>query len=382
LYTQEDLDKSREKLEKAKKRRDFVDKIEWDKYNVVSFYEWIIDNSNDSDEVADAKKAIEAINMYPDMIDLDNLKDSTNINNVKAALNYLKYINELRRNDENFKNLSDLKTNHVIMAMAISNAAHSIDGHLRHFLEVPGYYNRLYAENLAYTPNNPYNGWYYKEKDAYNYLMNKYDNFNPYGDLSEDQKKEIQDLFGIPSIGHYLNIVNQDATTVGMGMDTTPEKVGPYGAIYALNFSTESDAKKSISIEEYIKRYDDFLSYINDYESRKELEDAQSEYEKIKNEFTNPSIDQYKEKINEANKSIENAEEKLKQRQNLLVQAKSSIEESQKLYNQTLNLENELKEKLDKSKASIDENIKNDKSYLKLKDEIDNLNKEIDLKTK
>ena len=297
--------------------------------------------------MADAKKAIEAINMYPDMIDLDNLNDSTNINNVKAALNYLEDINELRRNNENFKNLSDLKTNHVIMAMAISNAAHSINGHLSHFLEVPGYYNRLYAENLAYTPNNPYNGWYYREKDAYNYLMNEYDNFNPYSNLSEEQRKEIQDLFGISSIGHYLNIVNQDATTVGMGRDTTPEKVGPYGGIYALNFSTESDAKKSVSIEEYIKRYDDFLSYIDDYESRKELEDAQSEYEKIKNELTNPSIDQYKEKINEANKSIENAEEKL-----------------------------------DKSKASIDENIKNNKSYLKLKEEIDNLNKEIDLKTK
>ncbi|MDU5230599.1 MAG: CAP domain-containing protein, partial [Anaerococcus sp.] len=289
LYTQEDLDKSKEKLEKAKKRRNFVDKIEWDKYNVVSFYEWIIDNFNDSDEVADAKKAIEAINMYPDMIDLDNLNDSTNINNVKAALNYLEDINELRRNDENFKNLSDLKTNHVIMAMAISNAAHSINGHLSHFLEVPGYYNRLYAENLAYTPNNPYNGWYYREKDAYNYLMNEYDNFNPYSNLSEEQRKEIQDLFGISSIGHYLIIVNQDATTVGMGRDTTPEKVGPYGGIYALNFSTESDAKKSVSIEEYIKRYDDFLSYIDDYESRKELEDAQSEYEKIKNELTNPS---------------------------------------------------------------------------------------------
>ncbi|MDU2202415.1 MAG: hypothetical protein E7E32_04690, partial [Anaerococcus hydrogenalis] len=88
--------------------------------------------------------------------------------NIKKSIGFLKKQNSLRANDENFpENRNPYKTNHLIMAIAMSNADNSYDfskGHLDNF---------GVGENLAWGYDDPLEGWYNEEKVIYNAILKK-----------------------------------------------------------------------------------------------------------------------------------------------------------------------------------------------------------------
>ncbi len=134
-----------------------------------------------------ATSALDALNnaTYSSYTEKGNEKDATSFSNMLASLDFIRECNELRKGE----GCSELEVSHYLMAVAMSDAnasAYTMD-HTCQF---------NVGENLAWGYQDPFDGWYTKEKAIYDT-----------GDHSSS------------TTGHYQNIVNNSYTVTGFAMN-------------------------------------------------------------------------------------------------------------------------------------------------------------------
>ena len=157
--------------------------------------------------------------------------DATSLEYLQETIQWLYECNELRANDDNFTNLSDLKVNSLLMAMAeidtnwsASNTQHALVFSV--------------GENLAWGYSDPFVGWYTAEKAVY-------------------------DAGTSGTTGHYINIVSSSYTTTGFaytkGSDVT------YGRAHGQVFSGSSKYEKySYTVAEYEEYLNEYVVYLHE----------------------------------------------------------------------------------------------------------------------
>lgn len=153
---------------------------------------------------------------------LGEANSATSIDNaIKAALS-VKHGNTLRTNDNNFRGLALLRVSHLLTAMAetASDWMYS-KGTMQHQNYNPFDYGSYSAagQNIAYGYLDPYAGWYFAEKTAY--------------DLGSRNENVV---------GHYLNLTSSSYNVTGYG-DT--------GKYAAQNFGG-STSDTGMSVDAYV----------------------------------------------------------------------------------------------------------------------------------
>jgi hypothetical protein len=180
----------------------------------------------------------------------------------------LEEMNDLRKNDKDFKNSTSENHNPINvsdLAMAIAQAqANGETKKVAHWLtsEAPvecansivasgsDYIVSSSSEIAAWGYGNPYTGWYYEEKEIY---VN-----NPNASFLQT--------------GHYQAIMGSGSVTMGIGSNTK--------TIYGHNFTQDffgRDTTQSYTVEEYAKK---FMAYYN--KVTKAVTDTKAEYERIR----------------------------------------------------------------------------------------------------
>ena len=144
--------------------------------------------------------------------------DATSLENFKRALSMVRYGNNLRTTDTNFKNLEALKVNPTLFAISqvqINATANSNKfGHSK-------LYNvgeNITASSAKRDDKGLYANWYESEKQVYDYITAKGWTI---ADVNADENKynEVMNAVGHSNIqvGHYLSLVNPDYTVSGTG---------------------------------------------------------------------------------------------------------------------------------------------------------------------
>ena len=163
--------------------------------------------------------------------------DATSLENMKASLDYIKECNDIRVNEEKVDPLTgepceELMVNDYLMAtsqVSANVAAHKAEdeGVYGHSGVAPA------GEILAYNYDDPYDGWYYAEKEIYERDGYTDDNWN--------------------EIGHYLIMTEGGTNSTGFGMNTATNQ-----PIHVQQFGGEEG--ESMSFDEYYER---FMNYYN-----------------------------------------------------------------------------------------------------------------------
>lgn len=371
---QKDYDKAKKSMDDAKSRLDQIDNLKKD--GAFAFYDWIIKNPKNDEELQDAKEALKALNKYADNVQTrnedtiynvqkGNPRDATAIENIKKSIALLKEQNNLRANDENFpESRYPYKTNHLIMAMAMSNADNSYDynnGHLGHF---------LVGENLAWGYDNPFDGWYHKEKEIYNFILNKKKELiknEKLGD-SEAENKAIElakDKYKNIVIGHYTNVMDRYIIS-GIGF-------AYYGGYDKVSSATYSWSDRNLmTIDEYEQRFNEFLQSIDKEKAEKHYQQKVNEFNKAKELLNNKDYENAKKAYDEAKKALEDIKTKIKDNELEENKVNQKIEE--------LNgNRNKLKAKRQAGQEKLNEYIKNS-GLENYKKELASLNSKINKK--
>lgn len=180
--------------------------------------------------------------------------DATNLQNMRKVFEYLEECNSLRTSDKNFPGCAELMVNDALMAIAQLNANWAADIIAVH----SSVFNT--GENLAWYPegDDPFRGWYDKEKEYYDEGNREWDSKN----------------------GHYLNITNGRCYATGYAINSyAVMNSGSVNYAHAQEFNFESNIEHfgygdSYSLSEYKER---FMSYYDGVMA--ELASAQKAYD-------------------------------------------------------------------------------------------------------
>lgn len=375
---QKDYDKAKKSMDDAKSRLDQIDKLKKD--GAFAFYEWIIKNPKNDEELQDAKEALKALNKYSNNVQTrnegtiynvqkGNPDDATAIENIKKSIALLKEQNKLRANDENFpENRNPYHTNHLIMAIAMSNADNSYDYKNKHL----GYFP--VGENLAWGYNDPFDGWYHKEKEIYNFILNKKKELIKNEKLGESEaESKATELAKYK----YKNIVIGHYTNVMSGYKISGIGFAYYGEVFGnVSSATYSwSGTNLMTIDQYEKRFNEFLQSIDKEKAQKEYEDRVNEFNKAKELLNNKDYENVKKAYDDAKNSLEDIKTKIKNNELEENKVNQEIEElSGKI--------NELEEKRQAGQDKLNEYIKNSglenykKDLASLSNEINKKNEE------
>ena len=152
--------------------------------------------------------------------------DATTLENLQAAVYWIKYCNSLRQTDDNSSGLEDLQISSLLMAMSELDANWS-STNISHALVFS------VSENLAFGYTNPFTAWYTDEKEIY--------------DAGEDG-----------TTGHYLNIISSSYLATGYAFSSSG---GSYGTTHDQVFS--SNGSFSIyTAEEYDTLVEEYSSLV------------------------------------------------------------------------------------------------------------------------
>ena len=176
--------------------------------------------------------------------------DSTNLDNMKASLAYLQPLNDIRAKEGGIdgRKLTTLKVTDYNMAIAQHNANWSRDK-----VAHASVYNPPY-ENLSWGSSNPYDGWFYKEREVFNAARAK-----GYTDRMSMEKDGL-------IVGHYTNLVDDlmwghgfggnDNQTMGYAYhpNTTGDVFTRTDSV-VVDFSTKGTA---YSVADYITRFNTY----------------------------------------------------------------------------------------------------------------------------
>lgn len=202
--------------------------------------------------------------------------DPTNLDNMIAAIDYIKQCNALRKQN----GLNELKVDLSLVVIAQIDASGNI-AQLEHNSKWThlGLYNC--GENIAYGPKyyNPFKGWYDSEYKLYQDAIasGKYPNLENM--TSMEVYSTWPDLW--EKIGHYYNILDERYNYTGFALGQTV-KVNPGCNDYSQTFGfTGSDY--TMTVDEYEKSLTSYVNGLKDV--FKQHEQALEEYTKANEEL-------------------------------------------------------------------------------------------------
>ncbi len=179
---------------------------------------------------------------------LGNSNDTTSLDNMYKAIQYLKQANQIRKSE----GLSELKVTHELMAISQVQANRSANwiGH-------SGIYN--VAENLSWGYADPFTGWYTEEKANY--------------------------LSGSGETGHYLNLVSNQWGLTGFAYGTNSNTYRTvYGQVFIWNGAFDEDGV--YTVEEYEALFLEYYNAVKAGTLTSELSAAQSELTTAQNKVS------------------------------------------------------------------------------------------------
>ncbi|MBO7081654.1 MAG: hypothetical protein J6V99_06445 [Neisseriaceae bacterium] len=243
-------------------------------------------------ENAGSNKAVEVLTKgkYHEYTNPSNVKDAATIQHMLDAMDFIDECNRIRLVEEGIK--EPLLVTDSAMAMAIRNTNWS-DTNMKH----SGLWDVMYgggAENLTWgtrTPQQAFQGWYYKEREIYQK--------NPSAPYNQ--------------VGHYLNIKNAGMKVTGFAVSND----SGYGIAEGQYFMGGSGGEKTYTVAEYRER---LLKW------QKQLNDA-----------INNSVD-----TSALQSDLDHAQAVLNQKTNALKQAKTDKVQAQKEYDDALEAYNTL----------------------------------------
>lgn len=243
---------------------------------------------------------------YSDYTHIGNDKDATSLVNMRNTLKFLKECNELRAKH----GLAPLKVNGAMMAAAQSNLNWSAI-HIDHSQQYS------VGENLAWGYTDPFDGWYYYEKELY----------------EEDPIKNAG------KIGHYLNIINPDYTVTGFAISQYGEYSESFGQVFDWGVT-------GIDVDTYFAQFEAYYqSIVNADESlanakaelvkkiaeQKKVQEKCDEAEALVNDASQAKwdafdavMDKNAELVSKSNEIVD-AEMDLAHKQNVLATANSTL---------------------------------------------------------
>lgn len=233
-------------------------------------------------------------------------KDATSLENMKAAIEYLKECNAIREKD----GVTPLKVDYYTMALTQLKANWSAKTD-------KGHYSGLYCngENIANgyggENNSPFKGWYTEEKVVYDYICKKYgtglseDEANTYAEQIQNNPtllKEAIDACGFyyytPNkymtedealmynqnyiqVGHYFNVIESSFVSTGFAIN----QHGTMGThnFFAQDFMGDTDTYYH-NHTHIIKTVEEFENEFNAYYDS--LMNAQANYDKANAELS------------------------------------------------------------------------------------------------
>lgn len=218
--------------------------------------------------------------------------DATSLENFKRALSMVRYGNNLRTTDTNFKNLAALKVNPTLFAISqvqINATANSNKfGHSK-------LYNvgeNISAGSRPQTDETLYRGWYDSEKQVYDYITAKGWTIV---DVNNDENKynEVMNAVGHSNIqvGHYLSLVNPDYTVSGAGYiySKTPAPDGwrcNAGQVFDNpKYSSNITDANTMTIDEFEAQFNAYYNKLMNADSI--LKDGELKLEALKAELEN-----------------------------------------------------------------------------------------------
>lgn len=217
------------------------------KEGAFAFLPWVAENYPEYKE--DADKGLAILNEFYEKGDVKKTpEDASSYENLLITADYLEELNKLRLNDENFKGLKKLDTNFEILAKAMVSCNRSVDYTLGH----RGTFSVW--ENLAWGYADPFDGWYFKEKEIYNELLSIIK--EKYSDLPENQAMDramedyakAHNMPNLPVIGHYTNILANELNVTAV---TRNLKGIQFNSVYCMNGDFGYGYKAFISEEKY-----------------------------------------------------------------------------------------------------------------------------------
>ncbi len=242
---QAEKDKAQKALDDAKKQAESAtDSSQILVEGAYHFFKSLADKGNQ--DAQQALNILENCDLH-NFIKRGNPLSATAYENILIALDQIDHGNEIRKNDEG--HLKALKVSHTAMAMAMANADWSTAnfGHSeQHF---GGYYN---GENAAWGSQDPYVGWYTKEKKIYNDAVaagefdpNVEGSFEAWGKKFTTERKNYTNNRG--AVGHYMTLVEKKGIhfdVTGFGYSQLPLKLDGFTNVPAMT-----------SVQEFVSDY-------------------------------------------------------------------------------------------------------------------------------
>lgn len=262
--------------------------------------------------------------------------DATSLENFKRALSMVRYGNNLRTTDTNFKNLEALKVNPTLFAISqvqINATANSNKfGHSK-------LYNvgeNITASSAKRDDKGLYANWYESEKQVYDYITAKGWTIV---DVNNDENKynEVMNAVGHSNIqvGHYLSLVNPDYTVSGTGYiySKTPAPDGwrcNAGQVFDNpKYSSNITDANTMTIDEFEAQFNAYYNKLMNADSvlsenQTKLDSLKSELEKQKALFATKQAAQTSAETN-----VQTATDQVISAQNAVTSAQSKVDTKQ-----------------------------------------------------
>lgn len=215
--------------------------------------------------------------------------DATSLDNFKRALSMVRYGNNLRTTDTNFKNLEALKVN--LTLFAISQVQINATANGNSFGHSQLYYvgENIAAASYKQDDKGLYNGWYTLEKAVYDYITAKgWTEDDLYNDANK--YKEVQEALGqrLPQVGHYTNIINKDYAATGTAYiySSTASPDGwkcNAGQVFDFLYSSFTKAEDVMTIDEFEAQFNEYYNKLMNADSV--LSENQTKLENLKAEL-------------------------------------------------------------------------------------------------
>lgn len=183
---------------------------------------------------------------------LGDEKDAVSFENIQPAIEVMKTINQLRAADDNYTGAMHRnpgKTNFCVMAIACSGADRGA-GLMQHSLL------QISCENLAFGYARPTDGWYIKEKAAFDAIKESLGITS----LTEASLAQIERKAGEENvtIGHYTNLMWSADQVMGVGR-TQYRNTSCYNAAKASNYAEY----RTYTVEEFESLFAAYRAALN-----------------------------------------------------------------------------------------------------------------------
>lgn len=215
----------------------------------LGFFKWLTSLDSDNQDAIDVltDSSITGIDIktnkpFLNMTHIGVKDDSTSLENVKRALEYIKQCNDIRAKDPENPNLPMLKVNTFLMGLAEVNANWTMSNSLT-----------ATGAHATFSGENSYAG----ENAAGSYNMPWYDPFEAW---YTDERIDFLNHTPNAQTGHYKAIVDAKNEETGFGVNTNTFGADPLDQRFIQEFSSSRHNTRGVTYT-----YDEFMALFNAY---------------------------------------------------------------------------------------------------------------------